>query len=77
MDMAENSVCVVDRKEIKLRNFAESETKHFVISHVKMLIMRYFVLLMRTHQSFGKDMMLGITARVKVRFYWSDCCDHR
>ena len=33
--MAENSKYVVDRKENKQRNFAESETKHLVRSHKK------------------------------------------
>jgi hypothetical protein len=54
MGMAENSKSVVDRKENKQRNFAESETKHFVTSHNKNAV--------RTHQSSEKDIMLGITA---------------
>ena len=33
--MAENSKCIVDRNKIKQRNFAESETKHFVRNHGK------------------------------------------
>ena len=35
MGMAENSKNVVDRKKNKQRNFAESETKHFVRIHDK------------------------------------------
>ena len=35
MDVAESSKSVVDRKENKQRNFAESETKHIVRSHNK------------------------------------------
>ena len=34
MGMAENSKCVVDRKENK-ENFAESETKHIIKYHNK------------------------------------------
>ena len=40
MGMAENSKSVVDRKENKQRNFAESETKHFVRNHNKNAIFR-------------------------------------
>ena len=35
MGMVENSKSVMDRKENKQRNFAESETKHLIRSHNK------------------------------------------
>ena len=67
MGIMENAKCVVDRKENKQRNFAESEIKNFVRSHDKMLKIRYFGHVMRTHQSLEKDIMLGITAGARIK----------
>ena len=59
--MAKYSKCVVDRKEIKQRNFAESDTKHFVRSLDKNAENSIF----GTH--YEKDIMLGIAAGARKK----------
>ena len=66
MGMAENSKTVVDRKENKQRNFAESETKHLVRSHNK----NAENVMMRAHESLEKDIMLRITAGLRKKGKW-------
>ena len=60
MGMAENSTSVVDRKENK--HIFQKVTPNISLEAItKMLKMRYFVHVMRAHQSLEKDIMLGIT----------------
>ena len=63
MGMAENSKNVADRKEIKQRNVAESETKHFVRSPDKNAENSIF------GTRYEKDIMLGIIAGVRSAIY--------
>ena len=64
------------QKGIQTKKFAESQTKHSVRSHNKMLKMRYFGHVMRAHQSLEKYIMLGITGgareKGKPRMRWMD-----
>ena len=61
-------------KESYQRNFAESETKHFVRSQNKM---QYFGHVMRAHQSLEKNIMLRITAGTRERMEASYAVDGR
>ena len=62
MGIAGNSTSVVDRKENKQRNLAESETKHPVRSHNKNAENAIFRTRDEGTSFLEKDIMLGITA---------------
>jgi hypothetical protein len=66
MGMAENNKGVVDRKENKQRNFAQSETKNLVRSHNKNAD-NATGQVMRVHQSLEKDIMPTITAGAREK----------
>ena len=66
MDVAENYMSVMDRKEVKII-FAKSKTKNLVRNHDKNRKIRIFRQLMRTHKSLEKGVLLGISASARKK----------